>query len=274
MRGEAKRIRLGGASLKGWEAKPRLGRGESASKEHIDGTEQRGTREKNPGGIISAFSRCPAWVNSGQGVGMVHFSRIEEGTGAAKGHLQFFFKRRSLGGVAAAVSTALCVASMISLVRNPSSVHNRQVAVPDQRTTQLMEGLGGTGGGGGVDPASLAEFTKFLEGGVKRKTRRDRTVACDGGSSVACVASGAMKGIERDLQRSPDTPGKEAVEVASRGRGFQAWPTRWATAIRSCVKKKALSACWNLCINAFFSTWDEEKTRVSGLAGTPSIVLS
>lgn len=232
-------IRLGGADLKGWGSNQ--GRGESASTEHIDGTEQRGTRDRNPGVIISAFSRCPAWVNSGLGVGMVHFSRIEEGTGAAKGHLQFFFKRRSWGGVAAAVSTAVFVASMIFLVRNPSSVHSRRVAVPDQipdqRTTQLMEGLGGAGGGG-VDPASLAEFTQFLEGGVKRKTRRDRTVACDGGSSVACVASGAMKGIERDLQRSPDTPGKEAVEVASRGRGFQAWPSRWATAIRSCVKQR------------------------------------
>jgi hypothetical protein len=190
---------------------------------------------------------------------MVHFPRIKEGTEAAKGHPQNFSQsRRVWGGIAAAVSTAVCVASMMVLAHNPSSVPRRQGAIPDQRTTQLMEGLGG---GGGVDPASLAEFTRYLEGGVKRKSRRDRTVTCDGGSSVACVASGAMEGIESDLQRSPDTPGKEAVEVASRGRGFQAWPSRWATAIRSCVEMNALSDCWFICTHVFISARHKEKTR-------------
>lgn len=156
---------------------------------------------------------------------MVPFFRIEEGREATKGQAQTCSKRSAWRGLAAAVSMTSCVGMMVVMAWGTSSAPRLEGGHPQQRTTQLAEG--GLGGGGVVDSASLAAFTRYLEGGAKRKSRRDQTVVCDGGSSVACIAHGALKGIERDLRRSPtNTPGKEAVQVASRGRGFQAWHLR------------------------------------------------
>lgn len=83
----------------------------------------------------------------------------------------------------------------------------------------------------GIQTGDLTEFTRFLEDSPKvhrRKTRRQRAVACAGGDSVGCVARGALEGIESGLMRRSrrHTPGEEEVEAAARGRGFKAWPMR------------------------------------------------